>query len=568
MDTFQQVELPLLSALLKDRFLITKVLNEGFRPQLIGTKPGVTLATVILEMYGAKDAVIDGVTVRAWLLERSLLTPEVSQFCDQVLRTPAPGLAQVLAYLDLLKLRESQTRLARLYGQLGAFLRQEGEDKGRDILDVTTEAMQTLLEIQRGRLRRKLVPVRDTAVQLRDEIAREASGEGERIVGYSLAPFPCLNRALSGLRPGFYYGLAGAPRRGKTNLALHLAATVAGQHKIPVLFYSWEQTTRVLAARLIGKEAQTNPARFLALGEREAAVATNFTAGLERATPYLGNLFLMEGGRADTLDRIKAHAYNLMHEFSTDRIAIFFDYLQKIPLRRHYEDPKARIDEISSGLADLSLEFNCPIFAISVLDKDGCRLDERPEKDLWGDALRYARPTMHHCTGSGDIEYDLDAALILAKDWWATEAFREIQLVKAKTWRVDPFSLPKVDLLNIYIDKNRDAPEGTAVVIQFAFFIDWNKFVEVGFKGDEEFSSDFHLAAKMQRVYGRFQRAGLIKEPAGPAPEPELETELAESTRESQDASLPSQWPDAARHGEAQPQRAMWGDGVPPPEAE
>jgi replicative DNA helicase len=235
-DTFEQAEIPLLSALLRDRFLITKAVNEGFHPQLIRTKPGLTLATAILDMYGAKDAVIDEITVRAWLSERGLLTPEVNHFYEQVLRMRSPGLAQVLAYVELLKLRESRDRLARLHAVIGAYLRQEGELKGRDIVDVTTEAMHTLLEIQRGRLRRKLAPLRDTALALQDEIAREATGGGEQIVGYSLAPFHCLNRALSGLRPGFYYGLAGAPRRGKTNFALHVAAAVAANHRIPVLF--------------------------------------------------------------------------------------------------------------------------------------------------------------------------------------------------------------------------------------------------------------------------------------------------------------------------------------------
>jgi len=560
-DPNQQIEASLLGALLRDRFLIAKMVNEGFRPQLLHAKPATVLAEAILGMYGSRDTVIDGMTVRAWLSERGLLTPEVGQLCDQALRTPPPALAQVLTYVDVLKLRESRHRLARLHSLIGAYLRQEGEFKGRDIVDVTTEAIQTLLEIQRGRLRRKLVPLRDTVLALQDEIAQEAGSGGEQIVGYSLAPFPCLNRALSGLRPGFFYGLAGAPRRGKTNFALHLAATVAANHQIPVLFYSWEQTTRVLGARLIGSEGQTNPARFLALGERGQTTAADFQAGLERAQAYLRTLFLMEGGRGDTLDRIKAYAYNLMHDLSTDRIAIFFDYLQKIPLREHYQDSKARIDEISSGLADLSLELNCPVFAISVLDKEGCRLDERPEKDLWGEALMFARPTMHHCTGSGDIEYDLDVAMVLAKDWWASQELAEIQSAKAKERGVAASALPKIDLLNLYIDKNRDAPEGTEPIIQYAFFIDWNKFVEVGFKGREEFSAEYHLSAKIQRIYERFREAGLIREPSGPPPEPETEAEeRASELRDSVvtfERRAPATPEDAPRSG------TMWGGPGP-----
>lgn len=129
-DPNQQIEASLLGALLRDRFLIAKVVNEGFRPQLLHAKPATVLAEAILGMYGSRDTVIDGMTVRAWLSERGLLTPEVSQLCDQILRTPPPALAQVLTYVDVLKLRESRHRLARLHSLIGAYLRQEGEFKG------------------------------------------------------------------------------------------------------------------------------------------------------------------------------------------------------------------------------------------------------------------------------------------------------------------------------------------------------------------------------------------------------------------------------------------------------
>jgi len=41
----------------------------------------------------------------------------------------------------------------------------------------------------------------------------------------------------------------------------------------------------------------------------------------------------------------------------------FLDYLQKIPLTNPPNEAPARIDEISTGLADLSLELACPVFA-------------------------------------------------------------------------------------------------------------------------------------------------------------------------------------------------------------
>ena len=47
------------------------------------------------------------------------------------------------------------------------------------------------------------------------------------------------------------------------DFGLHLASHIAKNHHIPVLFYSWEQTRRVLTARLLAKESGINPTTML-----------------------------------------------------------------------------------------------------------------------------------------------------------------------------------------------------------------------------------------------------------------------------------------------------------------
>lgn len=96
------------------------------------------------------------------------------------------------------------------------------------------------------------------------------------------------------------------------------------------------------------------------------------------------------------------------------------------------------------------------------------------------------RPTMYHCKGSGDLEYDLDCAMIQAKDWGDTrELFQQLQH-KAEELGKDTTRIPKVDVVNLYLDKNRDAPEGIFSTIQYLFFIEDNKFIELGPKFDDD----------------------------------------------------------------------------------
>lgn len=507
MDPRYELDVGVLSGLVADRHLVSLALHEGFGPEMLESPVAQRLARVVLELAMARAAPLDELTVRHEVQERGMLTPEVERLLQAVRITRPPTAAQMVSYLDALKARESRRRLEAVQRRIQDFLRQQDRAGSRDLVRFVGEVVGELFEVQKRRLRQKLVPVGDVVGELIENVQSPSAGG---LLGYSISPFDRLNRVLSGLRPGFYYGLAGAPRRGKTNLALQLASYVARNHRIPVLFYSWEQNTKVLAARLLAKEMLASPADILAgTLERSPQTLAKLRAAEEEVYRYAPYLYLVEAGRKDTLERIKAHAYNVMQEHDTNQILICLDYLQKIPLDEPVADDKARTDLISSQLAELSLELRAPILAISPLDKEGCRLDERPAEDD-GEAELYERPTMHHSVGSGDLEYDLDVAMVLVKDWKATRDLREYLESKARQEGLNPEKLPKIDILNLFIDKNRDAPEVESNIVQFAFFITLNKFVELGFKLEKEYRADFRGFSKVVEIYNQLKEAGLL----------------------------------------------------------
>jgi replicative DNA helicase len=499
-----QLETRVLSGLIRDRHLATLALHEGFHVDMLASPQARRLAKVVLEMHGSA-APIEETTLRAYLADRGMSSPEMDRFLSAVLMIPAPTAGDLVAQIELLKARESREMLAQIHEQIGSFLYRPDKSQ-TDIVQFTTDAISRLLEIQRRRVRRQVAPISEAFVPLLNPRPPESA---DGILGYSISPFDRLNALLSGLRRGFYYGIAGAPRRGKTNFALDLAVHVATNHRVPVLYYSWEQTRRVLAARLIAKETGINPTAILVGADNDGQRISDQVHGesreaLSRYAPYL---HLVEAGRKETLDRIRAHAHNLMQEFQTNEIAIFFDYLQKIPLSDYIDDWKARTDLISTALAELSLELNCPIFAISPLDKEGCRLDERPaeESDMFNP---FNRPTMHHSMGSGDLEYDLDVAMVLAKDWKATQDLKQLIETRAKGEGIEVEDLPKVDIVNLFVDKNRDAPEAPSNIVQYAFFVTLNKFVELDYKLEQEYRPDFHGFTKLQEIYSYLREHG------------------------------------------------------------
>jgi replicative DNA helicase len=260
----------------------------------------------------------------------------------------------------------------------------------------------------------------------------------------------------------------------------------------------------VLFARLLGKEMLFNPTALLTPAGTDPQIRGRLRDSWTKMERDLATLYLFEAGRHDTVDRIRARAHNLMHALQTDECMIFIDYLQRVPLDEPVHDEKSRTDLISGKLADLSLELNCPVFAISPLDKEGCRLDERPAEEI----SEFARPTMHHSVGSGDLEYDLDVAMVLAKDWVATKNLED--LLRSELAGRNGGTVPRIDVLDLHLDKNRDAPETVANTIQYAFFVNINKFVELGFKSAERFTSAFRDFAKMREALDELRQRGLI----------------------------------------------------------
>ncbi len=334
---------------------------------------------------------------------------------------------------------------------------------------------------------------------------RERKNIDKEILGFSISPFDVLNETLSGIRPGFYYGIAGAPRRGKTNLTLELGLLVARNNKIPVLFYSWEQTRKVLVARLLSKKSGIPPA--IILGEN-IYKNPELREKLENAYKELEDIsewfYMVEAGRIHNINRIREDAMRIMDERKTDKIAIFIDYLQKVPPEKPIQDMSYRIDDISAGFAELSLELGSPVFAISSLNKEGLKLDETEDD---------SRPTMHHCTGSGDLEYDLDVAMILSKDWLDTKSLKKQLDERLKAQGIDPYSysMPRIDVINMFIDKNRDAIPGISDVIQYLFFIDQNMYMEIGYKLPIEMDpSKFNRYVKIEKIIDDLIEKGLI----------------------------------------------------------
>ena len=487
------IEKKILKGFIVDRFAITKSLSEGFKSEYFEDPKTTLILNAIFDIYEGRGEteVLDFQTLYRHLEKKGVMDNEIKNLLDELEKIETPNLALLISYIDILRIRNGERRLINIADEITDFVERRGPQKVEDISQFSVKMSEELQKIAIERLHKKLVP---SEVVVKD-IIRDIY-EKRSFHGFSLEPFTSIDKTLLGLRPGFYYALAGAPRRGKTNFLLHLSTNIIKNERVPVLYYSWEQTSRILNLRILSQESNINPVKLMS-GDLDEEEFKSFEEAYKRFQEYSSFLYIIEGGSSDTLEKIEAHAYNIMQSHRCENVVIFLDYIQKIPLESPRISLEEKVDELSSKIAMLSLSLKSPIFAISSLDKEGCKLDDEG----------IDRPTMFHSTGGGDIEYDSDVVMVLVKNHKETEELHEKLKNLVKNGEILEEDLPSIDVIDLHIDKNRDAPEGMSNIIQYLFFIESNKFIEIGFKD----TSEKYTYAKMGLIVERLKKEGLLK---------------------------------------------------------
>lgn len=476
----EDLEVAILAAVMKDTYILDALKGKGLMTGLFSTRFSRAIFQSILSLREESPDMtsLDKIVIKNKLKNLNLLNDSTQAIIDKIIAERPIALDRAIYFLELMKTQALKRKLKEVSTNISEFIDNPEKHTGDTIETFTNRVIQDVRNIQKAKTTKRINLVKEEMREIVGDIEqREIDGEID-IIGYSCEPMHYLNMAISGFRKGFMYAIAGAPRRGKTTFTLELATRVATLNKIPVLFFTYEQTKKNLTYRLLAKESRLNPDTLQRKKIRSDIVFdAKFMGGWKKMQEYMNYFYIVEATKEDTVDRIRSYAYNAMQDFNTQDVMVFVDYIQKMPLSRNYNDEKFKIEEISTELKALSIELNNPIMTISSLSKEGCQIDATDDA---------SRPTMYHCKGSGDLEYDLDCAMIQAKDWGDThELFQQLQH-RAEELGKDATRIPKVDVVNLYLDKNRDAPEGIYSTLQYLFFIEDNKFVELGPKFDDD----------------------------------------------------------------------------------
>jgi replicative DNA helicase len=209
-----------------------------------------------------------------------------------------------------------------------------------------------------------------------------------------------LDRMTSGLQKGDLVIVAGRPSMGKTSFAMNIAEHVAIKEGLPVLIFSMEMSASQLASRMLGSVGRVNQGRLRTgkLSDDEWPRVTNSIGQLTKAP-----MLIDETGSLNSLE-LRARARRMARKYGNVGL-IVIDYLQLMAGKGSgaSENRATEISEISRSLKSLAKEMQCPVIALSQLNRG---VDGRDNK----------RPIMSDLRESGAIEQDADIILFIYRD--------------------------------------------------------------------------------------------------------------------------------------------------------
>ncbi len=207
-----------------------------------------------------------------------------------------------------------------------------------------------------------------------------------------------LDRMTSGLQSGDLIIVAGRPSMGKTAFSVNIGENVAIDSGLPVAIFSMEMGGAQLAMRMLGSVGRLDQHR-LRTGRLNDEDWPRLTHAIQKMNE--AQIFIDETPALSSIE-LRARSRRLARQCGKLGL-IIVDYLQLMSANSPGENRATEISEISRNLKGLAKELNCPVIALSQLNRS---LEQRPNK----------RPVMSDLRESGAIEQDADLILFIYRD--------------------------------------------------------------------------------------------------------------------------------------------------------
>lgn len=357
-----------------------------------------TLIFEAIEDLDRHDQPLDAVTLIETLKRHEHLDAVGGVEYIMELVEETPGASNVKAYAAIV---QERALLRSMIATARHIADSAYKPAGRQAAQLLEEAEQEILRIAEAR------PGAGEAVQI-DGVLKGALAKIEelfktdgKITGISTG-FKDLDDKTAGLQKSDLVIVAGRPSMGKTTFAMNLVES-AFMNEEPAIVFSMEMPSEAIVMRLLASLGRIDSGR-MRTGDLEPQDWDRLSTAVRLMQ---GKPLYIDDTPALTPTDMRARARRVdrqcRQKYGKGVSLVMVDYLQLMRVAGGGENRTNEISEISRSLKALAKELNCPVVALSQLNRS---LEQRPNK----------RPVMSDLRESGAIEQDADIIMFIYRD--------------------------------------------------------------------------------------------------------------------------------------------------------
>lgn len=288
-----------------------------------------------------------------------------------------PSSANVVAYARIVRERATLRQLI----EAADLLKQRSfNPDGSDPKDVLGEAEKRLIDIAEGGPKDEAMRDSDTLLKDALDHIQALSESDSDITGVSTG-FTDLDGKTSGWQKSDLIIVAARPSMGKTAFALNMVEHALFHTEQPVIVFSLEMPSQALMMRLLASVGRIELKNL-----RDGKLSAEDWDKLSRAaTRIKGKKLFIDDTPGLTPTELRARTRRLVREQDSAPALIMLDYLQLMRVPGNSDNRVQEISEISRSLKQLAREFECPVIALSQLNRG---VEQRPNKRPMNSDLR------------------------------------------------------------------------------------------------------------------------------------------------------------------------------------
>ncbi|MGX2956101.1 replicative DNA helicase [Ursidibacter arcticus] len=360
---------------------VHQVIFKGIYALLSNGKP-VDILT--LEQYFTEQRILEQLGGLAYIAELVRFTPTVTNF---------------KAYVDIVMLYSKHRKLLRL-GQ--HIISETQATKSAEKLDEILENVEkqftdlTLFQQKEG--------VADLTETLEKVVLRmESSAQNADPVTGTPTGIQELDEVTTGGQAGDFIVIGARPSMGKTAFCQTIAYHTLKKFKeLPIQFYSMEMPAEQIMQRFLAMRARVSLQAIRKADHLSEDEWAKISLAMGSILKEWKNRLLIDDEGGLTPQKLRSKVRYNIRKYGKPA-AIFIDYLQLMQGSRRYENRHLEITAISQALKNLAKEVDCPVYALSQLNRS---LEQRANK----------RPMNADLRESGSLEQDADLILFIYRD--------------------------------------------------------------------------------------------------------------------------------------------------------